>query len=743
MTTPMHELHYRNGRYYRDGKPLFLACAEYHYHRDKRDHWKDRLIKLRDSGANSINFYIPWRHHMFIQNDRRVYDFTGQTKDSRDVVTWMKTIESLGLYMIVKPGPFIHSELNVGGLPDVVSPSFSPAMPAQRRHHGRMALWGYDASALPAPFDEKYDALCREWLEQVRAIVMPFVREGGPVIGIQMNDETIYCSSNDPPWHIGYEPSAMAFYHDLLRRRYGSIDRYNDVHGTSYPGFDLIPGPALPKSPEDADQRGLIPTSPKQLVAYIDWAEHQWKMRRDNYVRYKNYLGFELPHLTNYAGITPPIVENVPDQQEHAKEPISLDFAELYPEWWFAMNRVDQDAANGAYEYGMISWLGVAAYDEGVFNRYINTARRARGINMEENWGFATLYDHRSKDPIVPFFQTLASIAGGATGYVIFLGVSTDYWDNDLDRTTKKQHPTFPSHAPIDEHGNLRPMYDTMKMLNEWFIENGEALLSCEIETDVAYLLYAPYAAISSWIPDERYWKVPGHAIPRCGRNGLEEFSLSLQQAGYTFGMFELESADHAQLVGPKALAIHTALLMDAGAQRKLASFVKQGGKLFISGELPTFDLELKPCTLLRDVLAEKPAGAIYREENFFADGQFADHVQMAGIHPRLSYSAGMRAYVHRSSEDIFVFFFSFDLAGSHQKEITFEGPAGKETIRLTLGSKTSGVVRIHAGSLAGYLVKGTNEVEGVTSKIRIEYAGSVIETEGDFTSIIEGVRGH
>ncbi len=143
----------------------------------------------------------------------------------------------------------------------------------------------------------------------------------------------------------------------------------------------------------------------------------------------------------------------------------------------------------------------------------------------------------------------------------------------------------------------------------------------------------------------------------------------------------------------------------------------------------------MKPCTILRDALAEKPPSVVYRETNLFADGKFADHVRKAGILPRFSYSAGMRAYIHRGLTDVFVFFFSFDLAGSHEKEITFEGAKGTETIRLTLGSKTSGVLRIHQGSLAGYMVKGTNEVEGITSKIRIEYAGSVIEAEGDFSS--------
>jgi beta-galactosidase len=595
-----------------------------------------------------------------------------------------------------------------------------------------MALWGYDASALPAPFDPSVDHLCREWLTEVRRIVQPFVREGGPVIGIQMNDETIYCTSNDPPWHIGYEPSAMEFYHTLLRRRYGSIEHYNRTHGTHYTGFDFIPAPKLAWTADEAREKSLVPSSERQLLAYVDWAEHQWRMRRDIYVRYKEYLGIDLPYLTNYAGITPPIVENVPDQKEHAKEPIPADFQHLYPEWWFAMNRVDVDARDGAYEYGMISWLGVAAYDPDVFNRYINTARRARGINMEENWGFATLYDHRSKDPIVPFFQTLASIAGGATGYVIFLGVSTDYWDDDLDRTTKKQCPTFPSDAPIDEHGNLRPMYQTMTMLNRWFREHGEALLDCELETDVAYLLYPPYAAVSSWIPSADYWNVPGHEIPRCGRHGLEEFSLSLQEAGYTVGMVELEAAGETELRSPRALAIHSSFFMDAACQRKLARFVATGGKLFISGELPNVDLEMNPCSLLKNAVEKHPLNVHRRDANYFADGRFADHVAVAGIAPRVQHSPGMRAYVHRGSADTFVFFFNFDVAGEHEKTIAFDD----HTIHLRLGSKTSGVLRLSHGRLAGYMVKGLNEVEGVAARVKIAVGETVIENQGDFSSV-------
>ncbi len=724
----MSKYEYRDGRFYKDGSPLFLIASEYMYFRESPANWADRLEKLKEAGVNCILFYICWRHHLRMIDGRRTYDFTGETKDSRDVIGFMKQVEAAGLVFVVKPGPFIHSELNVGGLPDLVCPKYCPEVSPARRNHGGPVIWEYDATPLPAPFDKHYDTLVKEWLRAVHDVIEPFGREGGPLIGLQMNDETIYCMSNSPPWHIGYEPSGMRYYHKLLTERYGDVGTYNRLHGTQSEAIAFVPGVQLP-TPDD---QGAV-RSREEALKFVDWAEFQWRYRRDLYVRYAGYLGIEKPLLTNYAGITPPIQENVPDLQEEAQEHIPEDFVRLYPEWWFGQNRIETDADD--YEYGMISWLGVASYDEEVFDRYINTARRARGINMEENWGFGTLYDAKSRYPLVPFYQTLVSVAGGATGYNIFCGVSTDYWDDTLDRTTKKQHPTFPSHGPIDEKGNCRPMYYTAKMLNRWFEENGEDLLRATIDIDASYLLYAPYAAVSSWVPDERYWKVAGDAIPRCGFQGFEPFSRSLQQAGFSFGMFELESATDVQMKAPKALAIHTAYFMDEGPQRRLAEFVEQGGRLFISGDLPTVDLRLQPCTVLKEAVEkavkEGSGCVVYREASLFADGCFADRMAEAGLEPEVRYSENMRAYVHRGDDDYFVFFFSFDLAGQHEKWIEFFG----ERIELKLGSKTSGVLRVRGGRLVAYLVKGENEVENVVDEICIRYKDQVVERQGDFSS--------
>jgi beta-galactosidase len=727
----MSKLTYHNGRYYRDGQPFFVIASDYMYFRDRREHWADRLGKLKEAGINVITTYIPWRHHLRLENGERRYDFTGETKDSRDVVTFLKTVESFGFYLILKPGPFVHSELNIGGLPDFVSPTYNPEVPAARRHHGGPAIWTYDASQLPAPFDERFDALVKEWFDNVREVIRPYDRDDGPLIGLQLVDETIYCTSNDPPWRIGYEPSGMHYYHGLLREEYGDLETYNRLHGTEHAAWAFVPAPRL--KPEERETRQ--PKRPEDLLLYVDWAHYQWRYRRDLYARYKEYLGIDVPYLTNFAGITPPIEENVPDLQDEAVEEVPQDFQPVYSEWWLAMNRVDTDV--DVHEYGLISWLGVAAYDPAVFDRYINTARRSRGINMEENWGFAKLYDERSKYPMIPVFQTLVSVAGGATGYDIFVGVSSDYWDETLDRITKIQHPTFPSDAPLDEHGNKRALYTAAEFLCHWFEEHGHALLACEPTTDVAYLLYAPYAAVSSWIPNGSYWGLEGREIPRCGHEGLEEFSRSCQESGFAVAMFELEAADEKKLAEPGALAIQSAFFMDAECQEKLAAYVRGGGRLFISGDLPTLDLRWEACTVLKDAVEAAVAGSegkvVYRQKNLFTDGNLPATLRASGIEPLVTYSENMRAYVHRhgDADDAFVFFFNFDVDGTHEKQITFAG----DTIELTLGSKTCGVLRLRDGKLVGHLIKGENEVESIKSPIRLRWKDQVVEGVGDLTS--------
>jgi beta-galactosidase len=737
----MSSITYRDGRFLRDGVPLFFVGVEYQYYRDRRDAWAERLDQIAAAHANVICFYVPWRHHVVHDPATGAvsYDFDGATLDSRDLRTFLSLCEERGLYMLAKPGPFVHSELNIGGLPDIASPSFNRGIEPCRVHDGRPLYWEYDHSLMPAPDDPGYDEAVRHWLAAAGEVLRPHAHPAGGIIAVQLNDETLYCTSNDAPWHFGYDAPSVRRFHAMLAEKYGSLAAYNAAHGTAYGSLSFVAPPRLDPSRPAASSVG-------EVLALADWGEFQWRIRRDAYARYKGYLGIDLPCLTNFAGITPPIAENVPDMKEAPTKDSPPEYLPLYADWWLAQNRVDLD--RDVYHYGMISWLGVAAYnvqdassdppaDVGgneVFHRYVATARRRRGVNVEENWGFSKLYHPLSKHPVICFFQTLASVAGGCTGYVVFTGVNHAYWPDDLDRVTRLQHPTFPDAAPIGEHGETGPMYDAMSLLNGWFAAEGSALLRAEPEIDCRLLSIPEWAAVSSWVPSDADWSVPGHAVPRAGTGAIEPAVRVFNRAGVGYGIAELAALSAAELAATPISAIRLAFFMAEADQRKLVGYVRGGGTLLACGEPPALDDRMRPCTVLADFLATRPAGVVWGDPDLLADeAALVAALRRAGWSPRVTYPDGTCALVHRApaaaaggaaagpgDDDLFVFFFEFARGGPNVRTIEVHG----RRLDLVTGPKTCGAVRVRGDRLVSWLVKGVNEYEGVAAEVRIRWAG-------------------
>lgn len=699
----MTEVAYRDGRYFVDGSPLFVIGAEVQYYRLRRETWRERLIQLRDAHVNTITCYVPWRHHLLPGSTEPPlrYDFDGRTRPRRDLRAFLSLCEELGLWIIAKPGPFVHSELAIGGLPDLVCPDHDPRIEPVRRHDRSPLRWTYDGKALPSPEDPRFDALARDWLEAVGRVLEPHAVPRGRLIGVQLNDETLYCSSNAPPWELGYE---------------------------------IRPGP----------RPGDEPASERDLAAYVEWADFQWRLRRDSYARYATYLGLDLPRLTNFAGIAPPIEENVPAADSGALDLPSPAYARLYPEWWLAHHRIDADRA--VYHYGCISWLGVAAYGiekpndlrrtDGearfeVFARYVDTARRRRGLNLEENWGFARLYHPWSACPIVPVFQTLASLAGGCTGYVAFCPIRHDEWDDDLDPVTRKISPTFPSAAGILPDGTTTPLHDAMVRLNAWLAAEGRTLLRCEPHRQVCWLVYPPYAAISSWTPEER---IAGLPAPRCGAGGFVPFSRRAQAHGYAHGLLELDAAPLGELLAWPVCAMRLGFFMDRGCQERLLAYARGGGKLLLAGPLPDRELDGKSCTVLRDALRGTltPIGrGVIRHEpdaGFFTGDGLVAALERFGLRPSARAHAELRAAVHEGGTDRFVWFFSF--TSRRRLHAWVELDDGR--VDLLLGPRSCGVVHLREGRIVSALLKGHNEVEDVSVEVEVRFGEDRVAGVGD-----------
>ncbi|CAL1582387.1 unnamed protein product [Knipowitschia caucasica] len=101
---------YNNNCFIKDGKTFQYISGSIHYSRVPRAYWRDRLLKMYMTGLNAIQVYVPWNFH---ESTEGVYNFTGD----RDLVHFLDLANQTGLLVILRPGPYICAEWEMGGLP--------------------------------------------------------------------------------------------------------------------------------------------------------------------------------------------------------------------------------------------------------------------------------------------------------------------------------------------------------------------------------------------------------------------------------------------------------------------------------------------------------------------------------------------------------------------------------------------------------------------------------------------------
>ena len=93
-----------------DGKPFVVKAAEVHYPRIPRPYWEHRIKMCKALGMNTLCLYVFWNIHEQREGE---YDFTGQN----DVAEFCRLAQKNGMYVIVRPGPYVCAEWEMGGLP--------------------------------------------------------------------------------------------------------------------------------------------------------------------------------------------------------------------------------------------------------------------------------------------------------------------------------------------------------------------------------------------------------------------------------------------------------------------------------------------------------------------------------------------------------------------------------------------------------------------------------------------------
>ncbi len=177
MTAAPSTVELRGGLLLIDGTPRILLAASVFPFRIDRDSWASRIAQVKGLGYDAVDLYVPWNAH---EQHTGAFDFSGD----RDVAHFLDLCADAGLLVIARPGPYICSEWDGGGLP------------------ARLAL----VPGLRVRQNEpRYLAEVGCWFDAVLPILAARqITVGGPVALVQLENELDFFDCDDPAGYLEF-----------------------------------------------------------------------------------------------------------------------------------------------------------------------------------------------------------------------------------------------------------------------------------------------------------------------------------------------------------------------------------------------------------------------------------------------------------------------------------------------------------------------------------------------------------
>ncbi|HPT22839.1 MAG TPA: beta-galactosidase [Bacteroidales bacterium] len=146
-----------------DGKPSQIISGEMHPARIPAEYWRHRIQMAKAMGCNTIAAYIFWNYH---ETAEGVYDFeTG----NHNLGEFFKIVQEEGLWVIVRPGPYVCAEWELGGIPPYL-----------------LRIPDIKLRCM----DPRYMAAAERYIAKLSEIIKPYlITNGGPILMIQVENE--------------------------------------------------------------------------------------------------------------------------------------------------------------------------------------------------------------------------------------------------------------------------------------------------------------------------------------------------------------------------------------------------------------------------------------------------------------------------------------------------------------------------------------------------------------------------
>ena len=157
-----HTFRAEGGQFTLDGKPFRIVSGEMHYPRIPREYWRARLKMARAMGLNAITTYVFWNEH---EPTPGTYDFSG----NNDVAEFIREAQQEGLYVILRPGPYVCAEWEFGGYP---------------------AWLLQDPNTVVRSSDPRFLVPATRWIKRLGQELAPLqIGNGGPILLVQVENE--------------------------------------------------------------------------------------------------------------------------------------------------------------------------------------------------------------------------------------------------------------------------------------------------------------------------------------------------------------------------------------------------------------------------------------------------------------------------------------------------------------------------------------------------------------------------
>ncbi len=110
-----HRIRYDQHSMILEDKPFFMYSGSFHYYRCAKPLWRERFAKIKEAGFNTVQSYVAWNMHE-MRMPASLDDFS--KIDLTDLDEWLTmATQEFGLYVSIRPGPYICAEWDSGGFP--------------------------------------------------------------------------------------------------------------------------------------------------------------------------------------------------------------------------------------------------------------------------------------------------------------------------------------------------------------------------------------------------------------------------------------------------------------------------------------------------------------------------------------------------------------------------------------------------------------------------------------------------